>query len=63
MKKFRVTFEIEGTQLAESFFLNKKNLEEMILMAFDGKGGSPLFDDNLDTTVRKIDIEKTKEIE
>ncbi|MFC1737593.1 hypothetical protein ACFL1G_00905 [Planctomycetota bacterium] len=63
MRKFRVTFEIEGTQLAESFFLNKKNLEEMILMAFDGKGGSPLFDGNLDTTVRKIDIEKTEEIE
>lgn len=56
MRKFKVTFEIEGTQLAENLKLSEKRLEEMILVAFDGKNGSPLFDDNIDTKVRNMEI-------
>ena len=55
--KFKVVFEIEGTQLSDGCFLNKKDLEEMIMMAFDRKNGSPLFDDNLDAKVRNVEIE------
>ena len=52
MEKFRVTFEIEGTKLAESFYLNKQNIEKMMLIAFDEQGGSPLFDENMNTQVK-----------
>lgn len=62
MKKFKVTFEIEGTQLADTFYLNREDLEEMILLAFDEKDGSPLCDENLDTKVRNIEIEEIGEL-
>jgi len=56
MKKLKVTFEIEGRFLADRFHLNKGNLEKMLLVAFDKKAPSPLFDDNLDTKVKNIEI-------
>ena len=58
MKKLKVTFEIEGTFLADRFHLNEENLEESILVAFDDKSPSPLFDDNLDAKVRNVEIEE-----
>ncbi|MBA7697488.1 hypothetical protein ES703_106153 [subsurface metagenome] len=57
MKKLKVTFEIEGTHLADMFYLNEKNLEKSILLAFDEKDPSPLFDDNLNTKVRNLEIQ------
>ncbi len=63
MMKLKVTFKIEGTLLADRFYLNKENLEESILVAFDKKDPSPLFDDNLNTKVRNIEIEEIREIE
>ncbi len=47
--KYRVTFEIKGTQLADGYALNTSDLQQAIMMAFDNEGGSPLFDDRLDT--------------
>jgi proton-translocating NADH-quinone oxidoreductase chain M len=58
MKKLKVTFEIEGTLLADMFHLNEENLEKSIFLAFDEKDSSPLFDDNLDATVRNLEIEE-----
>ncbi len=60
MKKLKVTFEIEGTFLADGFHLNEENLEQSILVAFDEKDSSPLFDDNLDAKVRNIEIQEVK---
>jgi len=60
MKKLKVTFEVEGRFLADRIQLNKENLEESILMAFDKKDSSPLFDDCLDAKVRNIEIEEVK---
>ncbi len=57
MKKLKVTFEIEGTHLADMFYLNEENLEKSILLAFDEKNPSPLFDDNLNTKVRNLEIQ------
>jgi hypothetical protein len=56
-KHWEVAFEIEGTHLADMFHLNKENLEEMILVAFDHKSLSPLFDGNLDAKVSNIEIQ------
>ena len=55
--RFKVTFEIEGTQLSDGYALNREDLEEMIMTAFDSESSSPLFDETLDTRVKDIDIE------
>lgn len=61
--RFKVTFEIEGTQLSDGYALNKEDLEEMILTAFDSESSSPLFDETLDTKVSEIDIEDLGDLE
>lgn len=60
--RFKVTFEIEGTQLSDGYALNKEDLEEMIMTAFDSKSSSPLFDETLDTRVKDVDIEDLGEL-
>ena len=55
--RYKIIFEIEGTQLSDGYALNKEYLEEMIITAFDSENNSPLFDENLDTRVSDIDIE------
>ena len=60
--RFKVTFEIEGTQFSDGYALNKEDLEEMIITAFDSESSSPLFDENLDTRVSDIDIEDLGEL-
>lgn len=61
--RFKVTFEIEGTQLSDGYALNKEDLEEMILTAFDSESSSPLFDETLDARVKNIDIEDLGDLE
>ena len=60
--KFKVVFKIEGERLSDGYCLNKKNLGEMILMAFDCENGSPLFDETLDTRVKDVEIEDLSEL-
>ena len=60
--RFKVTFKIEGTQLSDGYSLNKEDLKEMIITAFDSENSSPLFDENLDTRVSDIDIEDLGEL-
>ena len=60
--RFKVTFKIEGTQLSDGCALNKEDLEEMIMTAFDSESSSPLFDETLDTRVKDVDIEDLGEL-
>lgn len=60
--RFKVTFEIEGTQLSDGYALSKEVLEEMIMTVFDSESSSPLFDETLDTRVKGIDIEDLGEL-
>lgn len=60
--RFKVTFEIEGTQLSDGYAFSKEVLEEMIMTAFDSESSSPLFDETLDTRVKDVDIEDLGEL-
>jgi len=59
MAKFKVSFEIEGTRLADGCLLDKEGLEETIMVIFDEDSQiGTLSNPDLDCKVTKVNIEE-----
>jgi len=61
MAKYRVSFVIEGTMLADDVELYDDTIEEGILAGLSEEGGSYWGNRDVDTKIRELKIEETEE--
>ena len=56
--KYKVSFEIEGSMLADDFRLNKKNIESSLRYNFSTDGIEYWGNRDIDTTISNLEISK-----